>query len=223
MSISSLGLYPQIAGEASFPDAGQQAKGALAQASYQSSLSDYGQIQNSLDSLQSSLGVQSAGLSTQAPARPRSGYAPQESQLFQNPPQAGSSASQITQAVQSFVTAYNASGSGLTAKDSQKLASIGIATNSSGKLSLDNQAFRNALISQPGKVAQVFSSIADSVRQKQALAAQVQPNAAQSSGSPGQAQFASQPSSTTPHPAPKVENLVAPSLAAQYSIISKLG
>ena len=216
MSISSVGLYPQSAGDAFSANAGQQAKGALVQSSYQSSISAYGQIQNVLSSLQSSLGVQSA-LSAEAPAKPQAGYAPQESQLFQNPPQSGPGPSQIVQAAQAFVNAYNANGTGLTASDTQKLAGIGIVADSSGKLSLDSQTFQNALTSQPAKVAQVFSSIADSVRQKQPP---VQANSTNPSA--GQAQFASQSSSTVPKSARKVEALAGPNLAAQYSVISKL-
>lgn len=240
MSISSLGLYPPSAGVSVFPPAEQQARGVVAQASYQSSISDYGQIQNSLSTLQTSIQTsQSAALSADAPGRPQSGHAPQESQLFQNAPASAPGLSQITHAVQSFVNAYNASGSDFlaSAPNSKDLAGIGVTANSSGKLSLDTGAFQNALTSNPAKVAQVFSSISETVKEVpvSAVASRIQTNPApQQFVQPAEhtTQFASQSSSLPQNPAPaqRVQSQAEPSvppapptLAAQYSIVSQLG
>ncbi|MBY0579093.1 MAG: flagellar filament capping protein FliD [Burkholderiales bacterium] len=244
MSISSLGLYsPNLAGDAPFPPAAQQAKDALAQTSYQSRISDYGQIQNALSSLQSSI-QQSAA--PDAASRTPAAYANQENRLFQAGSDTGaasSAISQITQSVQSFVNAYNSAQNAssqsplafaVNSAPSAALSSIGITANQNGTLSLNTQALQGALSSQPGQVAQAFAGIALSASQQvSAVQSQVQSGQnppspqVQASGNSGQVSFASQSSNVpqSPQPAQKVESTpgTGPNLAAQYSIISRLG
>lgn len=258
MSISSLGFSSSSSvGEATYPPAAQQAKGAVAEASYQSRISDYGQIQNALSTLQSSVqntqAGQSAALAAEAPGRVSAGYAPQESQLFQNGasvPTASSNIGKITHAVQSFVDAYNTAQTGsnqnplsaaLNSVSSATLSSIGITANQNGRLSLNTQTLQSSLISQLGNVAQVFAGVAEGIARTPMSAVVSQIRSSQNPPAPASAQattgvhqnqasFASQPSNTPQNPVPvqKVESAsassaVPSSLAAQYSIVSQLG
>lgn len=235
MSISGLGLYPSNStGEAPFLAAEQQAKGVAAQASYQSRISDYGQIQNALSTLQSAAqngqAGQSAALAADAAARAPAGYATQENQLFQNgvnASAASSSLSGITHAVQSVVDAYNAAAQSplsdaVNSVSAATLSRIGITTGQDGSLSLDTRTLQRALASQPGDVAQVFAGIAGKVSQPQvqvsAVASHIQsgqnpPPAPgfQGSSNPIQVAFASQPSNLhqNPEPAQEVQSRIA--------------
>lgn len=234
MSISGLGLYsqhnmdeaivsqPAQQAKAAVPAGAvdQQSRDALAQASYQSTISTYGQAQNAMAYLRST--VQGMDRSAQS-GNASSGFSGQQ-------PNAGNSLAKATQAVQAFVNGYNANGSS-GIRNSDALNGIGISSGAGGMLSLDAQVFQNALSSQPGKVAQVFSSIAESVAQQEASRPAVQPapELPQSQTGAGQAQFASETSSAPGNPQPAqsvISQAVAPnppSLAAQYSVVSQLG
>ncbi len=238
MSISGLGvLTSNQLGNQVFPPAEQQAKSAVAQSSYQSRISDFGQIQNALSSLQSQVQGSAPSVTPEAPSKPQAGYAPQEAQLFQNAPSpqsaASSEISQIANAVQSFVDAFNTSpASNQISLNPSALSGIGITAQSNGTLSLDTQALKSVLSSNPGNVAQVFSAMANqssSAASTQAAPPPVQPQQqAQQSQQPAEqrAQYASQPSNTQPQHTNRLEAPPPPSpssVASQYSIVSRLG
>ena len=240
MSISGLGvLTSNQLGNQVFPPAEQQSKTAVAQSSYQSRISDFGQIQNALSSLQSQVQGSAPSVTPEAPSKPQAGYAPQEAQLFQNSPgqqsAPSSEISQIANAAQSFVDAFNTNpSSNQISLNPNALSGIGITTQSNGTLSLDTQALKSALSTNPGNVAQVFSAVANSASQANSTASSQavpppqpqQPQQSSQQPAEQRAQFASQPSSAQPqHP----NRLAAPpppspsSVASQYSIVSRLG
>ena len=239
MSISGLGLYSaNNLDEAIVSPASQQAKAAipprladqqvgtaLSEANYQPTISAYGQAQNALAYLHSTVqGMDQSAHSGDATSGSRSGNGAQGS----NPFRAGDSVAataidQVVHAAQSFVDAFNANGAGssllASALNSAGLAGIGITRRSNGTLALDAQTLQSALASNPGDVAQIFS----------AVASRVQANAPHSLGqSQGDIQqAASQPSDAQ---AQQVESQLPPKvalnrtrLAAQYGAVSRLG
>lgn len=237
MSISGLGLYsannldeaiPLPASQqakAAIPPAAadQQAGAALSEANYQPAISAYGQAQNALAYLHSTVqGMDQSAHSGDATSGSRSGSSAQGS----NPFRAGDSAAatvidQVMHATRSFVDAYNANGAGgsllASALNSSGLTGIGITRRPNGTLSLDAQTLQNALASNPGEVAQVFS----------AVASQVQANAQQST-SPSRGtvrQAASQPSGAQAMDSQLPPNVALnrARLAAQYGTVSRLG
>lgn len=241
MSISGVGLYSQHnmdeavvsqAAQQAKPalppsEVDQQAKAALAQANYQPTISTYGQAQNAMAILKSTV----QGLDQSAHSGDASGGHP--AQLNAAHP---ATIAQATQAAQSFVNAYNAngSGSGQPVQNSEALSGIGITSHAGGTLTLDARAFRKALSANPENAVKVFSSLAETVQQKHAAAAVSQPHS-QVSGQPQgnqHAPFASRASNAPQNPAPaqQVESRAATStaagmasLASQYSVISRLG
>lgn len=165
MSISGLGLYSQhTMDEAIVSQPAQQAKAvvpssavdqqsgdALAKASYQSAISVYGQAQNAMAYLRSTVqGMDKPSQSGNAPGSFR-----------EQQKNSGNALGMATRAVQAFVDAYNANGI-KGAQISEALHGIGIAY-SNGKLSLDSQAFQKALSSNPENTVKVFSSLAESM------------------------------------------------------------
>ncbi len=239
MSISGLGLYsannldeaiPSPANQqakAAIPPrlADQQASAALSEANYQPTISAYGQAQNALAYLRSTVqSMDQSAHSGDATGGFRAGGGSQGS----NPFHAGDSAAataidRVAHAAQSFVDAYNANGEGssliASALNSTGLAGIGITRRSNGTLSLDAQALQNALASNPGEVAQIFSAVASHVKE----------NAQQPAGEPrgGGQQVASPPSDAqvqqAESPLPPQVALNRTRLAAQYGAVSRLG
>ena len=201
--------------------ADQQAGAALSEANYQPTISAYGQAQNALAYLHSTVqGMDQSAHSGDATSGSRSGSGAQGS----NPFRAGDSSAataidRVMHATRSFVDAYNANGAGsslpASALNSAGLAGIGIARRSNGTLALDAQTLQNALASNPGEVAQVFSAVASRVQSN------VQQPAAQSQGTVRQA--ASQPSDAQAEEMPQKVALNRTRLAAQYGTVSRLG
>jgi hypothetical protein len=166
LSISGLGLYSQhTMDEAIVSQPAQQAKAvvppgavdqqssdALAKASYQPTISVYGQAQNAMAYLRST--VQGMDKSSQSGNASGSFKGQQKS--------SGNVPGMATRAVQAFVDADNANGI-KGAQISEALNGIGI-TYSNGKLSLNSQAFQKALSSNPENTVRVFSSLAESMQ-----------------------------------------------------------
>ncbi|HQT26548.1 MAG TPA: flagellar filament capping protein FliD [Burkholderiales bacterium] len=169
MSISGLGLYsqhnmdeaivhqPAQQAKAAIPSAAAdtQAKVALSSASYEPTISAYGQARNAIAYLNSTV----KSLEESANAGNASGSQPGQ---MQNSSDAIAGA---TQAVQGFINAYNASEAGsASSQNLEALKGIGI-TSSNGALSLDSQAFRKALSANPKNTVKVFSALAEAVQQ----------------------------------------------------------
>lgn len=167
MSISGVGLYsqhnmdeaivspPAQQAKAALPvsTADQQSKDALARASYQPTISAYGQAQNAMAYLRST--VQGMGKSAETGTGGSGGQQKN----------AKSDLGSATRAVQAFVDTYNANAPA-GVQNAQALLGIGIKTAANGTLSLDAQTFRKALSSNPQKAVDVFSSLVDSIKQK---------------------------------------------------------
>ena len=164
MSISGLGLFSQHnMDEAVVSQPAQQAKAAVpantvnqqageafSQASYQSTISAYGQAQNAM-----------AYLRSVVPGFNQSAHSGDSSSSFRGK-QNDAALSRATQVVQSFVDAYNASPT--PPENAAALRSIGITSNAAGVLALDAQTFQKALTSNPKSTLQVFSSLAESMQ-----------------------------------------------------------
>ncbi len=239
MSISGLGLYsannldeaiPSPASQqakAAIPPrmADQQASAALSEANSQPTISAYGQAQNALAYLHSTVqGMDRSAHSGDATGGSRAGNGSQGN----NPFHAGGSVAaaaidQVMHAARSFVDAYNANGAGsgllASALNAAGLAATGIARRSNGTLSLDAQALQNALTSNPGEVARVFSEVASRVKANaQQPTSELRGSVRQAASPPADAQ-AQQAEGQLP---PQVA-LNRTRLAAQYGTVSRLG
>jgi flagellar capping protein FliD len=129
----------------------QQSNDAFAKASYQQTISAYGQAQNAMAYLRST--VQGMGKSVETGTGGPGGQQKN----------AKSDLGSAVRAVQSFVNAYNANGPA-GAQNAQALLGIGIKTAANGTLSLDAQTFRKALSSNPQNTVKVFSSLVESLQ-----------------------------------------------------------
>ena len=236
MSIAGLGLYSANNLDEAIPSpasqqakavipprlADQQAGAALSEANYQPTISAYGQAQNGLAYLRSTVqGMDQSAHSGDAASGSGSGNGARGS----NPFRAGDSAAapaidQVMHAARSFVEAYNANGAGSSllaaALNSTGLAGIGITRRSSGALSLDAQTLHNALASNPGEVAGVFSAVASRVQTN------AQQSAGQSRGTVRQAASQLSGAQAAESQLPPKVALNRTRLAAQYGTVSRL-
>ncbi len=199
MSISGLGVYlsPSVG---SMPVAENQAKAAVIQSGVESTISDYGKIQNSLSTLQSRLqnlfaAPAAADAVTKAPEA--------QGSVLEAP--AGSSEMLI--AARAVVDSFNLSqmaavksqlAQALSAISPAELSIVGISFSPNGLISLDGQVLGSAVSSNPSGVSRVFSSILQQMM--------AQPLPAGASPLQGSTSFASQASP-----------------AAQYRLVSEFG
>ncbi len=168
MSISGPGLYSQHAmdeaivyqpaqqAKAAVPASSSdtQAKDALSNASYQPTISAYGQAQNAMAYLNSTVRSMEESANT-------GNASENQSPEMQNPDIA-----KAVRVVQGFIDAYNGTGNGASLQNLEALKGIGI-TSSNGTLSLDAQAFRKAVSTNPKNTVMVFSALADTVQPAQ--------------------------------------------------------
>ncbi len=163
MSISGLGVYlsPSVG---SMPVAENQAKEAVIQSGVESSISDYGQIQNSLSTLQSRLQNLYA-----APAAADAVMKTPAPDAQGSVPDVPASSSEILIAARSLVESFNLSqvaavksrlAQALSSISPADLSFVGISISPNGLISLNGQVLGNAVSSNPSGVSRVFSSIA---------------------------------------------------------------